>query len=339
MENRNLGDASGETWRALGQSVPAGAPGRRVDDFLAETYPFLSRSGWQKRIRSGILRVSGRKVRSSYRLREGDTFAFYHPAGVEPDVDRRIYPLWRQGGVMAIFKPGNLPMHENGPYRKNTLAAIMAEELGPDWAAVHRLDRETSGIVLCGNGPEIRRRLAASLAARTVRKEYLAIVRGTVPDHQREWIERGPIGDLTDSAIRIKKWVVPDGLPSETSFRIEETRGRYSLVRARPLTGRTNQIRIHLAWQGLPLVGDKLYHEDEEVFLEFFARGGNTPEIIRRTGFHRHCLHAAALHFTHPESGKICEIRCPLPDDMQELWRHKKIGAMAASAKLSGGAD
>ena len=85
-----------------------------------------------------------------------EKITLYHPKCLEPEVDRDIYPLWKKGDVMAVFKPGNLPMHESGPYRKNTFAHIVKEELGEKWAAVHRLDRETSGIVLCGSTYDVR---------------------------------------------------------------------------------------------------------------------------------------------------------------------------------------
>ena len=96
----------------------------------------------------------------------------YHPNYLEPEVDRDIYPIWKKGEVMAVFKPGNLPMHESGPYRKNTFAHIVQQELGEKWAAVRRLDRETSGIVLCGSSYDVRLDLSRSLADRVLQKEY-----------------------------------------------------------------------------------------------------------------------------------------------------------------------
>ena len=157
----------------------------------------------------------------------GDEVTPYHPICLEPEVDRNIYPLWKKGDVMAVYKPGNLPMHESGPYRKNTFAHIVKEELGEKWAAVHRLDRETSGIVLCGSTHEVRLDLSQSLADRVLEKEYIFITKA-VPE-KSNFNEYGPIGDLIDSEIRIKKWVVEDGLPSETRFKLIETRKGYSL--------------------------------------------------------------------------------------------------------------
>ncbi len=304
-------------FRSLGGPVPGDHHGARVDAYLARQFPFLSRAGWQERIEDGRLLVNGAKVKSSSKLKSGDGLEHYSPIQVEPEVDRGIRVLWEEGGVMAVFKPGNLPMHEVGPYRKNTFTEIVWSELGKEWSAVHRLDRETSGIVLCGSTPELRARLAADLAARRMKKQYLAIARGK-PSAPR-WTSDGPIGDLVESEIRIKKWVVPDGLEAKTEFEVLGAGRDATLLLCRPLTGRTNQIRIHAAHAGHVLFGDKLYHRDEQIFLEYFEQG-LTANVIERTGFRRLCLHAASLEFRHPTTGASCLVETPLPDDLQEFW-------------------
>lgn len=305
------------SFRSLGSAVPDDKAGLRTDVYLADNFRFLSRAGWQKRLRKGEVLVDGKAVDSSHKLRPGQNVQFYHPPSVEPEVNRDIYPIWRKGAVMAVFKPAPLPMHENGAYRKNTFAELLKTEIGPEWAAVHRLDRETSGIVLCGATYEVRRQLAMSLAERSLHKEYLAIVHGRVGEDN--WIENGPIGDLSASEIRIKKWVVPDGLPSETHFSVAARKGEHSLLKASPKTGRTNQIRIHAAYAGHHLVGDRLFYPDEGIFLDWFVNG-LSPEIIETTGHRRCLLHAHGLSFRHPESRELHEVFCPMPDDMQEFW-------------------
>jgi 23S rRNA pseudouridine1911/1915/1917 synthase len=305
-------------FRRLGPPVTPGSAGARVDRYLARSFPFLSRAGWQKRIDDQELLVNGRLVKAATRLREGDELTMYAPVFVEPEVDRGVAVLWQDGPVMAVFKPGNLPMHENGPYRKNTFTEIVWETYGREWSAVHRLDRETSGIVLCGGTPEARAKLCGDLEARRMRKEYLAIARG-VPERE-QWHCDGPIGDLVESEIRIKKWVVPGGLSAATGFSVKARAPEACLLHAKPITGRTNQIRIHSAHSGHVLYGDKLYHPDEAVFLEYFE-SGQTENVTLRTGFHRLCLHATALEFAHPETRKQCRVESEMPGDMRGLWR------------------
>ena len=290
--------------------------GMRLDRFLAIYFPFYSRTGWQKKISARELLVNATKVAPSYILKKGDGLLFYQPSQEEPEVNRDVKLLWQQGSVMAVFKPAPLPMHGNGPYRLNTLTHIIHTEFGSQWACVHRLDLETSGIVLCAADTHARNRLSAAFARGQIQKEYLAIVNGLPA--QDSWQEHGPIGPLPGSSIRIKKWVVPDGLRAETWFSCLLRKNSHALVKAVPKTGRTNQIRVHAAFKGHPLVGDKLYHPDEGVFQLYFEKG-NIPEIAERTGFGRLCLHATSLSFKHPETGVLCEVSSPLPADLSDL--------------------
>jgi 23S rRNA-/tRNA-specific pseudouridylate synthase len=165
-----------------------------------------------------------------------------------------------------------------------------------------------------------------------VRKEYLAIARGTPTyDH---WTADGPLGDLKDSAIRIKKWVVPGGLNSLTEFAVLDRATDACLLEARPKTGRTNQIRIHAAHAGHVLFGDKLYHPDESVFLEYFA-DGLTDRVIALTGSRRLCLHARALEFMHPESRREVRLEAAMPQDMVSLWQQLKSGSPSSQPFLN----
>lgn len=311
-------DQFDQLFRRLGGNVLERHSGRRIDAFLAGEYPFLTRSAWQRRLDGGEVLVNRQQIRSSYRMRIGDLVHFYHPEEVEPEVSRDVRILWQDGGVMAVFKPGNLPMHENGAYRKNTFAKLLTDLVGGEWSAVHRLDRETSGIVLCGANHKVRQTLSDAFEAKSIQKEYLCIVKG-VPI-ERQWTNQGSLGDLVQSRIRIKKWVVEGGLPAETGFVTEAEANGYSLLRAFPRTGRTNQIRIHAAHSGHWILGDKLYHPSEEVFLDYWEKGETTEFVKDKTEFHRCCLHAAALSFVHPETARSYRIDSPLPEDMQDLW-------------------
>lgn len=319
----NLDLSSQESWRSLGPPISDVHAGERVDVYLAKNFPFLTRSAWQKRMEKGEVLINHQAIRSNYRLKQTDRVSFYHPETVEPEVDRDIEVLWQDGAVMAVHKPGNLPMHENGAYRKNTFAHLLTEKMGPEWSAVHRLDRETSGIVLCGATNHVRQLLAADFESKKMAKEYQLIVNG-MPSRE-SWHVDGPIGDLVASKIRIKKWVVENGLSAQTDFVVEDRKGTiqdgFALLRAFPKTGRTNQIRIHAAFSGHWILGDKLYHPDENVFLDYWEHQDTTEFCVERTLFRRCCLHAAALSFKHPETGARIRIEAPLPPDMTSLWK------------------
>ena len=164
--------------------------------------------------------VDGRPVKGSYKLKEGEKLCYLHPAEEEPEVDKNIYLISENDGVMAIFKPGYIPMHENGPWKKNTFANVIIEKFGEGCAAVHRLDRETSGIVLCSKDYGIRKELSRQWVAGEIEKEYLAVC-NNVSENKKFSVD-APIGDAIGSIIRIKKGVNPNGLSSLTDFIVEQ---------------------------------------------------------------------------------------------------------------------
>ena len=308
-------------YRSLGSAITPDTAGVRIDSYLGSEFPFFSRNAWKRRLDAGEVLVSGKSVRSRYLLRPGDVIQLYHPIDREPDVDDNIEVLYQNHGVMCIYKPSGLPMHEGGPYRKNTFSHVVREKIGPEWSAVHRLDRETSGIVVCCNNSEARDHIARQLSQKKVKKTYLAIALDE--PSRKNWSVDQPIGDLEDSQIRIKKWVSADGQKSYTDFIVEDVAKGHCLLRALPKTGRTNQIRIHAAFSGHRLLGDKLYHPDESVFLKFHELGMN-EEVEKAAGFKRCCLHAAEIEFLHPLLNEAIRVQCPLPPDMRELWDRLK---------------
>lgn len=321
-QNSRTGKPVPEHLRRLGQfPIDEDHAGERLDYYLSKEFPFFTRNVWQQKIEGHAVFINrGEVKRPSYKLKIGDEITMYYPRHKEPRVDLRIRKLFEVDGVMALYKPSGLPMHENGPYLKNTLSFVLRERFGEEWAAVHRLDRETSGIVIAANRNEYRSKIAVDLAKRQIKKSYLAIVEGIV--REDAFSEEGALGSVPGgSKIRIKKWVNElDGLPSHTDFEVLERGPRHTLVRAFPRTGRTNQIRIHLAVNGHRIVGDKLYHPNENVFLEYYEKG-DTDWVVREAGFSRLCLHAEAIEFEHPKTSELVEARNPLPPDMNEFWQ------------------
>ncbi len=290
----------------------------RIDKYLAMRFPFFSRAEWQLRIKKGDVTVNHQTIKATYTPRAGDQVRYFFPFALEPEVNATLKEIWRDDRLLVINKPAPLPMHEGGPYRENTLCAILNKVYPQKPAPLHRLDRETSGLVLCSHDYATRAQITKLFADKKINKTYLAIVKGQAPSSR--WQESGAIGDLKDSKIRIKKWVVDGGLPAHTDFRLVAQKKDHALVLAFPKTGRTNQIRIHLGFAGLPILGDKLYHPDENVFLEYFEKG-TTDNVVLKTGFPRHCLHAIRLNFIDPGTKRTLRFFAPVPQDMAKVWR------------------
>ena len=306
-----------EEYRAIGPVTGTVACGLRVDLFLARYYPFHSRSGWKEACRRRELLVDGRPVRASHRLRGGEQLSIYHPLTAEPEVDDRIAVLGEMNGVIAVYKPGNLPMHESGEFRRRTFAAMLAAQCGSDWHPVHRLDRETSGILICAACPKLRMSLSKLFEVQQVDKRYLAIVQGVVP-----WTEQSLIGALApDPTASRPRYLVDNtmGLPAHSDCLVLERTTAATLVEVRPRTGRTNQIRVHLAWAGHPIVGDKVYHPDPEVYAAYHL-DGDSAQVRQLAGFSRHALHATSVRFAHPNGGEEFVANSPLPSDLHKLW-------------------
>lgn len=311
-----------EDYRKLGNNICSHFVGMRLDMYLAHHFPFKSRKLWQKLIEQGQIIVNNKPImKPSYRLVLNDKIFYYYPIENEPKVDENLPKIYEKNGVMLLLKPSGMPMHEGGKFFKNTFAYLIKKQYGQQWSAVHRIDKETSGLVLCANTPNLRKELAKMFENHQIRKEYIAIVFG-IPQSST-WKVECFIVDDDKSNIHIKKWVSSDaqnGYFSQTYFEtIDISNKGFSLIKAIPITGRTNQIRIHAAYSSHHLVGDKLYHPNEQVFLEFI-KNGFTPFVKSQVIHHRLCLHAQTITFTHPKTLELEHINSPIPLDMQQLW-------------------
>jgi 23S rRNA pseudouridine1911/1915/1917 synthase len=233
---------------------------------------------------------------------------------------------------LAVSKPPHLLVHPTRPGGPITLLDLLRDLLlyelacGGQVSLIHRLDRETSGVMLIAKTAEAARRFSMELMRGGFRKEYLALVWGW-PEWDALTVDAPLLrqGTRMPSAIWLKQTIHPDGAPArtrlETVHRFErptpDGTGRFALVRVHPETGRMHQIRVHLASTGHPVVGDKIYGPDEGCYLRFIETGW-TPKLARTLLLDRHALHAHRLTFER-ESGIHCTVEAPLPADMADF--------------------
>ncbi len=293
--------------------------GWRLDQFIKARIPRLSRNRIQKMIHTQAA-LGGANLRPSTRVHMDQEVMLLRVAPEEPDVPRTYRVIFEDAFMLALDKPSGLPVHSTARFFKNTLAAVLRERYpaGQVPSMAHRLDRETSGIMLFGRSKAAGTALKEAFRHRQVKKRYLAIVHGWAPD---QGVVDRPLGPDMESGIRIKMsvTVAGQGMPSVTRFRTLERRGPFSLVEAFPETGRQHQIRVHLAAAGHPLVGDKLYGQDPATWLEYIETG-MTPPLMERLLLPRHALHASMITFPHPDTGEQTTLGCDLAEELVAFW-------------------
>lgn len=266
-------------------------PGRiRLEDYLFDKFPDLSRMYIRDVIRSEKCEVNGRIENKGKRVRSGDFVE------IELEMDRAtamrpesipLDILYEDADVIAVNKPSGMLVHPTHRDKKGTLLNALSFYLNQGNntvrpGLVHRLDKDTSGIILVAKNLSAHRNLAKQFQKKTIAKTYLALIEG-VPENTRGTIEK-PIGRFADE----KRWDVrSDGNYAVTRYRWLVTQANVSLLELEPITGRTNQLRIHCASIGHPIVGDT-------------KRGGRAFEVL--------CLHAHRLRFNHPANGRIVEL-------------------------------
>ena len=294
--------------------VPPECDGWRLDHFLKHRIRRLSRTKIRTIIEEQVRLSNGREPRPALLVRAGDAIHIDRPAPIEPEVPRDFAVLASDDTFLAIDKPAGLPMHTTAKFWKNTLVALLREKYPDERLQIcHRIDRETSGVLLIARTGEAASFLKRAFASRAVRKTYLALVHG-VPAPPAGVID-APMR-LLDTRTHIKMGVAEDGLPAVTRYRVVRSLARHALVEAAPETGRQHQIRVHLAHLGHPIVGDKLYGGGEEAFMDYCDHG-LTPELLGRfDGLPRHALHAARLTFPHPRTREPVTVESPLPADL-----------------------
>ncbi len=286
--------------------------GERLDKVLVARLDQLSRVQAQALIRDGLVTVNNRSAKASYRIEGGESISVQLPIEEEEiEIQPETIPLvilYEDDQIAVIDKPAGMVVHPSYGHRSGTLvnailgrwpesAALTGEERA---GIVHRLDKDTSGVIVVAKTAAALEHLRAQFKARTVRKRYIALVEG-MPETP-EGIIDAPIG--RDPNQRKRMAVARDGREAVTEFRVLETYAYHSLVEVFPRTGRTHQIRVHMAFIGHPVVGDGVY--------------GRRKQRIKMK---RHFLHAATLTITRPDTGEPLTVESPLPVGLQDVLK------------------
>jgi 23S rRNA pseudouridine1911/1915/1917 synthase len=289
--------------------------GERLDVFLAGKFS-RSRSAVRSKLEGGVLSKDGRKLKWSHRLRAGEVIQVATQVHPEPEVEVAYRILHQDEWILAVDKGPGAPVHPVRTYRTRTVLTRLREDLEePGLKPAHRLDRETSGVLVFARTPRALTALMERFKNGRVRKRYLAFVRGN-PEFDRLTVDL-PLGRDPDFPIRCR--MRPGvGRPALTELTVVNRQEDRALVSAVPRTGRQHQIRVHLAALGHPLLGDKLYQEDGRPYLAMIGDRLDDATIAR-LGHHRHALHAESLEFEHPETGKTLCISAELPEDLKGL--------------------
>ena len=285
--------------------------GERLDVFLASGINGLSRSAAQKLIEAGRVTLEGSFVRKNHRTSPGEEFTVSQDDPEEPNAMPQDIPLdvvYEDLDVIVVNKPRGLVVHPAPGHKDGTLVNALLYHCGESLSGiggvkrpgiVHRIDKDTSGLVIAAKNDSAHLALAAQLSARTLTREYDAVVRGTLKN----------IAGTIDAPIgrhpaERKRQAVTDknSRPAITHYEVVAAYNGYTHVRCRLETGRTHQIRVHMAYTGHPVLGDAVY-------------GRKKPEL----GLSGQCLHASKLKFLHPSTGGQVELRAALPEYFKEV--------------------
>ncbi len=311
--------AAGCVWVEVPFEVQKPQAGLRVDAYLAARLQRYSRSEVQRLIAEGRVSFRGaRPLKPASRVADGDTVVIRYPGRVEaPSRHESLPVLHEDDELLAVNKPGDILSHPSSRVVANTATAILKKQYPRAKLHLgHRLDRETSGVLLLAKTPAAARDLFHQFFNRLVRKRYLAIVAGKVA-WERKKVDVALGGE--GGEIRVRQ-AAGGGQHAVTDFERLAANDAFSLVAAEPRTGRLHQIRVHLAHLGHSVIGDRLYTGKGELYLKTVDKK-ITPEDLLALGAERQMLHAHQLTVRGPASGELVTITAPPPADFLACLR------------------
>lgn len=291
-------------------TVPSDQKGQRLDSFLSVVLPELSRSAAQRLIAGGQVLTAGKPLPKSCRLNGGESIEIILPEPETVETAAQDIPLdivYEDEDIIVVNKPAGLVVHPAPGHPDGTLVNALLHHCGDSLSGiggerrpgiVHRIDRDTSGLLVAAKNDFAHQRLARQLQDHSLRRTYEAIAMGTLRE------DAGTIDAPIGRSLRDRKKmaVIPGGREAVTHYQVLERFPGFTYLQCRLETGRTHQIRVHMAYLGHPLYGDTVY-------------GAKKP-VPGLTG---QCLHAVGLSFTHPRTGEFLSLHCPLPQEFQRL--------------------
>ncbi|HEY0333749.1 MAG TPA: 23S rRNA pseudouridine(1911/1915/1917) synthase RluD [Stenotrophomonas sp.] len=311
--------------------VPDTAAGRRFDAVLAELFPEFSRSRLSEWIKSGDALLNGATVRPRDPVRGGETVSLQVVLETQTHAVAQDIPLdvlYEDEQVFVIDKPAGLVVHPGAGNPDGTLVNALLHR-DPALAAlaragvVHRLDKDTSGVMVVARTVQAQTNLVEQLSARQVHRQYLAVVVGALVS-----------GGTANAAIdrhprdRLKMGVREDGKEAVTHYRLRERFRAHTALECRLETGRTHQIRVHMAHLKHPILGDPLYGGALKL-----PRAATEDLVAQLRGFKRQALHAETLEFVHPVSGESVRVVAPVPADLKRLMDSLRADTVAAAER------
>ena len=306
-------------------TIDRSQPRARLDTFLREKFPTLSRGAIQRLLEEGHMLVNGQAVKPTHPPREGDVVTVNWPEAKPAEAQPEEIPLqiiFEDKDLLVLNKPPGLVVHPAAGHDEGTLVNALLHHCAGELSGiggvarpgiVHRLDKDTSGCIVVAKNDATHVKLTEQFASRAVTKIYDAILCGKLT------LERGDIrAPIARHATQRKRMaVVPGGREAWTSYVVTERLPGATLVEAQLHTGRTHQIRVHFQHLGFPLVGDESYGRKQSL------------RLTEQTGYAapRQLLHARRLSFKHPRSGKVVKFEAPWPEDFTEALRVLRAAA------------
>ncbi len=292
--------------------------GKRLDHFLHQRIPGLSRNRIQQAIRERVSLSWGVAARAATPVRAGGEVHIGYTPLAEDLLELAIPVVARGAGWLAVDKPAGIPVHPVNKVRENSLIRMLRRQEGIESLRLaHRLDRETTGVLLIADNSATASHLSRAFMHGNVRKEYLAIVGGQVAGDSGR-VELA-IGDATRSKVYTRR-AAGHGQAARTDWEVERRGDAWTMLRLFPTTGRRHQLRVHLEALGYPILGDILYGRPDEDYLDLVA--GRRDVRVEGGGPRRQLLHCARLVFPDPAGGERT-VECPLPEDFKSVCENQ----------------